>query len=162
MDKPTFYMMIGVPGSGKSTWINNLENKDKFWVLSTDNIIEALAERDGKTYSDVWQKYIKDATKEMNAQFLSAIKGRHSIIRDQTNLTRDKRTWVLRQLPYKGYNCIAVAFEVPKDVLLDRVKERGERTGKKIDKNIILNMYDSYEKPTKSEGFDEVIIIKQE
>ena len=58
---PTIYMLIGVPASGKSTWVE--QNKGNALVISTDNLIEAYAANLGKTYNEVFKEQIKIATK---------------------------------------------------------------------------------------------------
>ena len=55
------YMLIGVPGSGKSTWINNQDWSKDCALISTDKLIEIEATRLGKTYNDVFKNYIKKA-----------------------------------------------------------------------------------------------------
>ena len=38
-DKPIVFMMVGIPGSGKSTWVKN--NRKETWVVvSPDEILE--------------------------------------------------------------------------------------------------------------------------
>lgn len=154
---PTLWMMIGVPGSGKSTWIAN-QNFD--WnntiVISTDVIIDQLAESANKTYSEIFNDVIKSATAEMNTNLKNAITDRLNIIWDQTNVTAKARRSKLSQIP-RDYKKIAVFFNTPaKDELARRL---ASRPGKTIPYNIITGMASQLEKPTTDEGFDEIIII---
>lgn len=149
---PTLYMLIGVPGSGKTTWIKN--NKHNAVVLSTDDKIEAEAERSGKTYSEVFQDTIKQATVEMHRDLAKAIGERRDIIWDQTNITRKSRKSKLSQIP-KDYHKVAVFFSVPPDL-----RERlASRPGKIIPEPVILSMINQLEPPTKEEGFNEIVAI---
>ena len=54
-------MLIGVPASGKSTWVNksigSIMCNDTF-VYSTDAYIEKIAENLGMTYDDVFKDII--------------------------------------------------------------------------------------------------------
>lgn len=145
-------MLIGVPGSGKTTWIKN--NKHDAVVLSTDDKIEAEAARVGKTYSEVFQDTIKHAISAMDTDMIKAVRNRQDIIWDQTNLTAKSRKVKLSQIP-KDYHKVAVYFPVPKD-LRDRL---ASRPGKTIPEPIILSMINQLQPPTKEEGFDEIVAV---
>ena len=58
-DGPIFMMMIGLPGSGKSTFCKVIS--DDAVVLSTDNWIEARAMAESTTYDAIWSRDIKEA-----------------------------------------------------------------------------------------------------
>lgn len=146
----TLYMLVGVPGSGKSTWIKN--NEHNAVVLSTDNYIERAAEKHGKTYSEVFQDTIDFATKQMEKDLLQAVRDDRDIIWDQTNLTAKARKSKLSRIP-KSYKKVAVFFSVPSD-LRDRL---ASRPGKSIPEPIVLSMINQLQPPMKEEGFDEVI-----
>lgn len=154
--EPTVYMMVGVPGSGKSTWIAR-QNFDwnRTVVVSTDAIIDRRAAAAGRTYSDVFQDEIKSATAEMNQNLRDAISRKMDIIWDQTNLTAKARKGKLAQIP-REYRRVAVYFPTPGDAELKR--RLGSRPGKIIPPNVILGMKSQLEPPTESEGFDEVIV----
>ena len=66
--KPFAVMMIGLPGSGKSTWIK--ANLPGVKVLSTDDFIDQYAAEKGKTYSEVFAK----AAPLASAKFAEQIK----------------------------------------------------------------------------------------
>ena len=65
---PKVYMLIGVPGSGKSTWIKNQDWAKGMPVISSDRFIDEHAERVGKTYNEVFDEYSKIAMKLMDNQ----------------------------------------------------------------------------------------------
>lgn len=154
---PTLYMMIGVPGSGKSTWIAN-QNFDwnKTMVLSTDAHIERRAASQGKTYSDVFQDEIKAATAEMNGNLKHALSKGMDIVWDQTNLNAKARQGKLDKIP-STYRKVAVFFTTPD---ADEHKRRlGNRPGKVIPANVMMGMASQLQSPTAEEGFDEVIVV---
>lgn len=153
-----FYMMIGVPGAGKSTWISSeIPNDGSFVVISSDAIIDQRAAEQGKTYSEIFQAEIKSATAEMNLQLTSAIANRKNIVWDQTNLTTKVRKAKLSQIPDHFYTKVAVFFKTPDDATL---KQRlANRPGKIIPSNIIMGMKSTLQLPTLFEGFDEIISI---
>jgi predicted kinase len=155
---PTFIMLVGLPGSGKSTWRNSVENLSEYEIVSSDDYIDKIALREGKTYTEVFDSAVKEASREMQITFDKAIADKKHIIWDQTNLSAKKRKGVLSRLP-KGYLSIAVVFEVELDVIKARIKKRAEETGKNIPEFVIINMLKTYEKPTVGEGFNKIITV---
>ena len=152
---PTLWMMIGVPGAGKCTWIANQSfDWSKTAIISTDNIIDQRAVEQGKTYSDVFQKEIKSATAEMNSNLQYAIKNNMDIIWDQTNVTAKARAQKLQNIP-KTYKKIAVFFATPDRAEL--TSRLGKRQGKNIPYNIVMSMISQLQSPTYEEGWDEII-----
>lgn len=145
-------MLIGVPGSGKTTWIRNHQHDAV--ILSTDDKIEAEAERVGLTYSDVFHDTIKRAIGEMNTDLIRAIRGKRDIIWDQTNLTRKSRAAKLSMVP-DDYEKIAVFFSTPDRAELKRRLD--SRPGKTIPANVILGMVSQLQPPSKEEGFDSIV-----
>jgi len=153
---PVAYILIGLPGSGKSTWIRNKQNKNDFVIVSSDDEIDKYAKSQNKTYSEVFDEYIKIATSNMNSNLINAIKNNQNIIWDQTNLSAKKRKGIISRLP-KHYEKIAVVFEIDDDTLKDRLYNRTKTEGKYIPNSVIENMKRTYEFPTKEEGFDEIL-----
>lgn len=60
------------------------------------------------------------------------------------------------------YRKVAVVFEVPDDVLFDRLVKRSKDTGKMIPLGIVKNMKTNFQEPTHEEGFDEITTIGEE
>lgn len=158
--KPTAYILIGLPGSGKSTWIRKFmkEHPEDYVVISSDDEIDAYAKSNGLTYSEVFDSYIKTATNIMKSKFNEAIKLRKNIIWDQTNLTIKKRASILHQIP-KEYKKIAVLFQIKNDILYKRLEDRAKREGKYIPQHVIDNMKKTFQMVTPQEGFDEIIMV---
>lgn len=152
MKKPKLYVLVGVPGSGKSTWINNQTWADDCVVASTDAYVESHAKALGKTYNEVFAAYMPTAIKQMTARVLDARKQNKDIIWDQTSTTVGSRAKKLRMLP--NYYKIAVVFPTPDKAELQR--RLGGRAGKSIPPNVMQSMISGLSIPTEAEGFDEV------
>ena len=145
------YMLIGVPGSGKSTWIAEQEWAKDCVLVSTDKLIDIEAARQGKTYNDVFKDYIGEATRLMNEDIQAAVKAGKDIIWDQTNTSRKSRKGKLTQVP--GYYKIAVVFATPPE---EEWKRRlSNRPGKTIPDGVLSAMADGLQLPSEGE-FDEV------
>lgn len=159
MNNPIYLMLIGVPGSGKSTYIKNkLANTTNTVVASTDAHIEQAAAKAGTTYDAIFSRAIGAATKAMKADIRAAIENGQNIIHDQTNITANARAGKLSIIP-DNYRKIAIFFHTPDS---DELQKRlNQRVGKTIPTHVITDMINSLEMPTKSEGFDEIIDVEQ-
>jgi|AntDeeMinimDraft_5_1070356.scaffolds.fasta_scaffold45637_2 predicted kinase len=158
--RPEIIVMIGLPGSGKSTWRDRMlaQTDIDYVIVSSDDEIERLSEADGMDYTSGFGKHVGQATHIMKQKFREAVNNGKSIIWDQTNLTPKKRRGILRKVPDDYYK-IAVSFEVDDQELEDRLAKRERETGKHIPAKVMGDMAKSYIPPTKQEGFDEVIFV---
>lgn len=151
---PTLYMLVGVPASGKSTWVK--QNRGSALVASSDDYIEKQAEKMGTTYSDVFDDFIKAANTHAIATAKKAFSDNIDLIWDQTNLTKNGRRNKLKMVP-NNYRKIAVFFPTPHEDILK--KRLAGRPGKNIPDYVISSMVKTVERPTKEEGFDEIITV---
>lgn len=154
--KYNIYIMVGLPGSGKSTIRNDYVSENTV-ILSTDDYIEKMAKNEGKVYGDVFQKYIGESTKRMKQAFKNAISEGKDIISDQTNLTSKKRKSLLSQVS-SDYKKIAIFVNTDYNEIIKRLEKRENETGKSIPVSVLNSMKDKLTAPTFSEGFDEIII----
>lgn len=154
-------MLIGLPASGKSTWVANFLDKqiaengqwDNYVVLSTDALVEAEAKLVGSTYNEVWPKYIDTATKIVDETLGISVRRNVNIIWDQTNLTAKSRAKKLLKIPL-NYKIIAVYFRTPDAE--EHKRRLDSRPGKTIPQTILDNMSKTIEFPVFEEGFDEI------
>src|ERR1035437_6140714 len=109
----TAYILVGVPGSGKSTWIAKQSfDWNKTVIASSDNYIEKHAAEQGKTYNDVFQSISPTADKHMVQTVKDAVAQGLDIVWDQTSTTVNGRAKKLKMLP-TNYKKIAVVFSTP-------------------------------------------------
>lgn len=149
---PKCYQLIGVPGSGKSTWIRN-----QIWalglnVVSTDAWVEDYAAKQGKTYSEVFDEYMSTAVKLMTEHVVHCRENNLDVIWDQTSVNVKSRRKKFAMLP--NYEHIAVVFATPDGAELAR--RLASRPGKNIPDSVIKSMIYSFEMPTLEEGFKEI------
>lgn len=155
---PKLIMMSGIPTCGKSTYVANgidyseLSNEG-YTYLSTDNYIQEKANKEGKTYDEIFDYTIKEATEEMNKLLEFAIQSNMNIVWDQTNLTVKARRKKLNKIP-KNYEKIAVYRNIPLETAMIRNQER---PGKIVPPNVLKDMYKVFEPPTLDEGFDKIV-----
>jgi predicted kinase len=148
-------MLIGVPAAGKSTWIKNQSWSDNTVVVSSDYFIDEYAEKQGKTYNEVFDEYAPIAMRLMNNQVLVAQANGCDIIWDQTNTTVKSRKSKLAMLP--KYEKIAVMFRTP-DIVEHR-RRLENRPGKSIPEKIMTLMINGLQEPTEEEGFKEILYV---
>ena len=151
---PKCYQLIGVPGSGKSTW-----TKSQQWILgmeyvSTDHHVEVYAKEQGKTYSEVFTEYMPRAVELMAEEVVEARTAGRDVIWDQTSTTVKSRARKFAMLP--DYYHIAVVFPTPEHKELMRRLESRWESGKIIPEHVIASMIASWEEPTEDEGFKEI------
>jgi predicted kinase len=146
------YILAGVPGAGKSTWIKNQTWALGLTVVSTDAFVEDYAKAQGKTYSEVFEDYMPTAVELMLDQVVRVRKFGHNIIWDQTSTTVKSRAKKFRMLP--NHEMIAVVFRAPPyDELIRRIDSR---VGREIPTKIVLDMIEGWEEPTLEEGFSQI------
>jgi len=152
---PKCYQLIGVPGSGKSTWATSQEWFTTCEYISTDKHVEAYAEKHGKTYSEVFNAYMPTAVELMVQEVIRARDSNIDIIWDQTSTTVKSRVRKFNMLP--DYKHIAVVFSTPSRIELKRRLD--SRPGKEIPDAVIEGMLASFEMPTEEEGFDQIWFV---
>jgi predicted kinase len=146
------YQMVGVPGSGKSTWISNQDWARECVVVSTDAYVERFAARMGMTYSEVFDQVMSRAIRLMMRAVRKAEYEGKDVIWDQTSTTAASRRRKFASLP--TYDHIAVVFRTPAWPELKR--RLNSRPGKTIPRKVIKGMIHSWEEPTEEEGFVEI------
>jgi predicted kinase len=149
---PKCYQLVGVPASGKSSWVNNQDWAKDCVVVSTDHFVEIYARLVGKTYSEVFNDFMPRAVDMMAKEVVIAREMNKDIIWDQTSTTVKSRARKFRMLP--DYEHIAVVFETPNRIELKRRLD--SRPGKEIPDAVIEGMLASFEMPTEEEGFKEI------
>jgi predicted kinase len=156
---PQCFMMVGVPGSGKSTAIKALlKDMPHLQVVSTDDYIDRVAAKSGKTYTEVYADSIDDATKWLKAQVQKLIKDKTDFVWDQTNVVKTARAKRMTNLASNGFETIAIVFEVPVEELHQRLDKRAQETGKFISRKLLENMLNDYTRPGYDEGFKSIIM----
>jgi 2',3'-cyclic-nucleotide 3'-phosphodiesterase len=143
------FLMCGIPGSGKSTWLTTQNGV----IISRDAIRFALL-KDEEDYfaheDEVYKIFIEEIRKAMLCE--------PEVYVDATHLTPRSRRNILRELDLtqvEEVNCIA--FDIPLEEALRRNANRSGRAC--VPQSAIINMYKAYKLPIYEEGFNHITII---
>ena len=143
----TLYMMVGCPGSGKSTFAKTLKGK----YISRDEIrFKLLQDKDNyfAKEGEVFQKFIYEIEEGLSKD--------SDVIVDATHLNKGSRHKLLSKIhPEK---VIAIVMDTPLDVCLQRNAQRSGRA--LVPEDVIRNMYQNMTMPNYDEGFDAIIMVK--
>jgi len=152
MNVPKCYQLIGVPASGKSTWVKSQDWINDCVIVSTDDFVERHAAEVGKTYNEVFVDFMPTAVDLMCKEVIAARKVGRDIIWDQTSVNVKSRKKKFQMLP--DYYHIAVVFRTPEHEEL--MRRLHNRPGKNIPDYVVSSMIDHFEMPTEAEGFKEI------
>ena len=142
----TIYMMVGIPGSGKSTWIRDHVKQD--WaVLSPDTILE-------RRYNYEWTpERAAEAWAESYRLFGSLLLQGRTMVWDATFISPIIRAAILHTSKGAGYRIEAVFCDTPVDVCVIR---NASRDREPVPESTIHRMADNLVPPTEAEGFDRI------
>lgn len=164
-----FYMLVGLPGTGKSTWTDRFKRKHiselneqsfktntqfqyNLSVISTDDIVQTIADQHRLTYNQMFDNITYSFAEKISHKLAKfAFERNDIVIWDQTNLTLMSRAKKLALIP-SHYKKICIVFRIPDDHI-DRLQSR---VGKIIPEDVMMNMIKSYQQPTLTEGFDDI------
>lgn len=150
--RPVCYMLVGLPGSGKSTWAG----KQNLPVVSSDAWVEKLATERGKTYSEAFAEVSDQAMRLFKQELDQMIRSGVSFIWDQTNLGQGMRSSKLRAL--RGYSAVAHVWVVPQEELQRRCAQRADKV---IPQAVLERMAMDFSLPSPDEGFEQIIIHQE-
>lgn len=149
---PKCYQLIGVPGAGKSTWVESQDWAITCAHVSTDKWVDIYAKEVGRTYSQVFVDFMPTAVDLMAKEVVVARETGRDIIWDQTSVSVKSRKRKFQMLP--DYYHIAVVFKTPEHKEL--MRRLFSRPGKDIPDHVIASMIASFEMPSEEEGFKEI------
>lgn len=147
-NRPRIVLLVGLPGSGKSTWASGKQG-----VLSSDSLRELLSDDpDNQTIHPLVFRVLR-----------SLLKHRLALMRpvtyiDATNLTPNERSPYFKIAGESGAAVEAVFFDVPVKECIRRNRLRGRI----VPDEVILNMAKRLVAPAAGEGFSRITTVPQD
>lgn len=152
-DKQIMWILVGAPGSGKSTFRNTLlqGNPNAVCVCPDDNRRALGGDSNNQAVSPA-------AFAMAKRQVQTALESGKSVIFDATNMYRKARKDFINIARGRGAEVNAVVFECTKELLLQRNAKRGSEGGRCVSEEVIDNMLARYQRPDTTE-FDNVRFV---
>lgn len=146
------YMLVGIQGSGKSTFAKKMAEEKKISIISTDHVRQT---NPGISESLVWPTVYK--------QVYVACKQNRDAIFDATSITKKVRKRFFDEVNDLGITPEVTVINFIEDVELcvKRVEERNKDINQLfLPPDVVRSYAEKKEEPELDEGFKEIIIVK--
>lgn len=147
MNKQKFIMLVGLPGSGKSTYAKSLGRTLKHYKIhSSDEMRKRLFGSEEEQGNPTL--VFNTLHKELKAD----LRNGYSCIYDATNISYKKRKAFLEEI--RKIDCIkeCVVIATP----IDEVAINNLKRDRKVPSNVIFRMYEQFDIPGYFEGWDSI------
>lgn len=149
------YILVGAPGSGKSTWGKKIaQNNPNLVRLCPDEFRAKFGWGEGD------QSVSPQAFAATRSGMETALKEGKDVLIDATSMNRKSRKDFVDIAKKHNAKKIAVVFEATRETLIERNKKRGEEGGRVVPTDVIDRMLGKYEVPTHAD-FDEITFISR-
>ena len=149
MNRPSLILLVGIPGSGKTTYAEKyIEEHPGVAHLSSDKIREEL------WGNEATQGDNNEVFSLMQSRAIEALNNGQSVVYDATNITRKDRSYIISLCPkFVKIECHIVW--APIEVCIERDAAR-ERT---VGKEVIDRMLKRFQAPYYDENIHEIKVI---
>ena len=152
MDKPIFLMMCGLPASGKSTIAQELAKEFNATIFSSDDLREEM-------FGDINdQEHNQELFVELHKRIKDCLKSGNNAIYDACNINYKRRMSFLAEL--KNIPCEKSCFLIATPY--EECEQRNASRDRKVPEHVIKKMYHSFDVPYWYEGWDDIVIIRDD
>ena len=149
---PALYLMVGPPGSGKTSYIR------KYLTgalrISLDDLRLMLS---GRPFDFRYEQIVSVVGEVVTRALLSGLREwRRDGVFDATNVTREWRSRSLVVAQEYDLPVVAILLDTPMEVAL----ARNRRRRRKVPEDVIERFYRQLEPPSVDEGFEEIVIVR--
>ena len=150
MNRPTLILLVGVPGSGKTTYAEKyIEENPNTAHVSSDKIREEL------WGSEATQGDNNKVFSLMQSRTIEALNNGQSVVYDATNVTRKDRLYIITLCPkFAKIECHIIWAPIETCIERDAARERT------VGKEVIDRMLKRFQAPYYDEGIDEIVVVR--
>ena len=145
-------MLVGLPGSGKSSYAENLA-LEGYIIHSSDKIREELGDVNDQSKNE-------EVFVTLHKRIKEDLRNGRNVVYDATNLNRRRRVAFLKELKHIPCErvCVLIATPYERCVIQNEFRERT------VPLDVIWEMYKNFQIPCLHEGWDDIIIhyLKEE
>ena len=150
MNRPSLILLVGIPGSGKTTYAEKYIKDHPGTVHLSSDKIRAELWGDEATQGDNNQVFSL-----MQSRAIDALNNGQSVIYDATNITRKDRSYIVSICPkFVKIECHIVWAPIETCIERDAARERT------VGKAVIDKMLKRFQAPYYDEGIDEIKLIR--
>ncbi|MEE1303002.1 MAG: AAA family ATPase [Bacteroidales bacterium] len=150
MNRPKLILLVGVPGSGKTTYAKAYINSNSNTIHLSSDLIRAELYGDESIQGNPAEVFSL-----MQKRAIEALNEGQDVIYDATNITRKDRSSIIGICP-KFAKIEAHIIWAPIEVCIERDTAR-ERT---VGKAVIDKMLKRFQAPYYDEGIDKIVIVR--
>ena len=146
-------IVVGNIGCGKSSLVKKFVNKLNCVVINKDSLLESISGGYGR-----YDSKKKDFYNEAEYSIMrSALRGGYSVVVDRLNINKEQRAKFINIAKEFTNNIIAYDFGSGTEEGLERRKKNSRGVPERMWEEVYKKTKDSYETPTKTEGFSKVL-----
>lgn len=151
MNKPKFYIMVGLSASGKSTIGKEIAGENDCIIVSSDNIRGEICEG-----GVIDQSKNEEAFKIFHQRIKDSLRVGKNVIADATNINMKARRSLLENV--RKIPCYKIAYIIQKSI--EQCIEDNIYKEYPVPHHVIQKQMMNFQIPFIEEGFDEIIIHK--
>ena len=150
MYRPKLILLVGIPGSGKTTYAKEYARTHDETIHLSSDLIRAELYGDESTQGNPAEVFSL-----MQKRAVEALKGGKSVLYDATNMTRKDRAGIIAACPRHAKVEVHVIW-APIETCIERDANRDRTVGRAV----IDKMLKRFQAPYYDENIDEIIIVR--
>ena len=149
MNRPSLILLVGIPGSGKTTYAEKYIEENHNTVHLSSDKIRAELWGDEATQGDN-----NEVFSLMQSRAIEALNNGQNVVYDATNITRKDRSYIIALCPkFAKIECHIIWAPIETCIERDAARERT------VGKAVIDRMLKRFQAPYYDEGIDEIKVI---